>query len=115
MKAGHKIQYDNKFKRGKAMSRAPIMSGMRKLPKAPDSIGMMKKKIMIVPCMVTRPMYCSGSASCMKSGEWPYSSAPKIGISCHGQASCVRMSIAKRPPILKKMSVVNRNCTPIVL
>ena len=94
------------------MSRAPIMSGMRKLPNAPESIGMMKKKIMIVPCMVTRPMYCSGSNT-LPPG--PYSSAPKIGISCHGQASCVRMSIAKRPPILKKMSVVNRNCTPIVL
>ena len=34
------------------MSRAPICSGMQKLPKAPIRIGVTAKKIMIVPCMV---------------------------------------------------------------
>ncbi len=34
------------------MSRAPIMSGIRKFPKQPTRIGMTTKKIMIVACMV---------------------------------------------------------------
>jgi hypothetical protein len=37
---------------GKAMSRAPIMSGIRKLPKPPARIGMTTKKIMMVACIV---------------------------------------------------------------
>ncbi len=40
------------FSTGNAMSPAPIMSGMRKLPKQPTRIGMTTKKIMIVACMV---------------------------------------------------------------
>ena len=46
-------QYENMFSVGKAMSRAPIISGIRKLPKPPVRIGMITKKIMIVPCIVT--------------------------------------------------------------
>ena len=34
------------------MSRAPIISGMRKFPKAPTRMGMTTKKIMMVACMV---------------------------------------------------------------
>ena len=34
------------------MSPAPIINGMRKLPKVPTMIGMTTKKIMIVACMV---------------------------------------------------------------
>ena len=34
------------------MSLAPIISGIRKLPNAPVSSGMITKKIMIVPCIV---------------------------------------------------------------
>ena len=45
-------QNDSMLRSGKAMSRAPIMSGIRKLPKAPTRIGMTTKKIMIVACMV---------------------------------------------------------------
>jgi hypothetical protein len=41
---------------GKIMSRAPIISGMQKLPKAPISTGVIAKKIMIVPCMVKREL-----------------------------------------------------------
>ena len=40
------------FSLGKAMSRAPIMSGIRKLPNAPVKSGMTTKKIMIVACIV---------------------------------------------------------------
>ena len=34
------------------MSRAPIMSGIRKFPKHPTMIGMTTKKIMMVACIV---------------------------------------------------------------
>ncbi len=50
--AGGMNQYENMFSFGNAMSRAPIMSGIRKLPKAPVKSGMITKKIMIVACIV---------------------------------------------------------------
>ncbi len=34
------------------MSGAPIISGIRKFPKAPVRSGMITKKTMIVPCIV---------------------------------------------------------------
>ena len=37
---------------GKAISPAPIISGIRKFPNVPIMIGMTTKKIMIVACMV---------------------------------------------------------------
>src|SRR5262247_2414729 len=46
------VQNDSMFRKGNAMSRAPIINGMQKLPKAPARIGMITKKIMIVACMV---------------------------------------------------------------
>ena len=46
------VQNDSMFSVGNDMSRAPICSGMQKLPKAPMRIGVMAKKIMMVPCMV---------------------------------------------------------------
>src|SRR5262245_3896080 len=52
MAAGHMNQYDIMFSLGNAMSRAPIMSGMRKFPKAPVSRGMMTKKIITLACML---------------------------------------------------------------
>src|SRR5271165_1411543 len=51
-KAGHMNQYDIMFSLGNAMSLAPIISGIRKLPKAPVSSGMMTKKIMTEACML---------------------------------------------------------------
>src|SRR5262245_3895437 len=50
--AGHMNQYDIMFSLGNAMSRAPIISGIRKLPNAPVSQGMMTKKIITVACML---------------------------------------------------------------
>src|SRR5438046_2867123 len=50
--AGHINQYDIMFSFGKAMSLAPIMSGIVKLPKAPAKRGMITKKIMTVACML---------------------------------------------------------------
>src|SRR5262245_40459812 len=50
--AGHMNQYDIMFSFGNAMSGAPIMSGIVKLPNAPASIGITTKKIMTVACIV---------------------------------------------------------------
>src|SRR5262249_49220533 len=44
-KAGHMNQYEHMFSLGNAMSLAPIMSGMVKLPNAPVNSGMMTRKI----------------------------------------------------------------------
>src|SRR5438445_13855961 len=45
------VQNDSMLRNGKAMSRAPIMSGMLKLPKAPDWIVLCTNKISMVACM----------------------------------------------------------------
>jgi hypothetical protein len=46
------VQNESMFSVGKAMSRAPIMRGIRRLPNAPIIIGVMAKKIMMRPCIV---------------------------------------------------------------
>jgi hypothetical protein len=46
------IQKLHMLSRGNAISRAPIIAGIRQLPNAPVSSGMITKKIMIVPCIV---------------------------------------------------------------
>ena len=46
-----KSQYESAFRRGNAMSRAPIMSGTRKFAK-PAQTGTMPRKIIVVPCIV---------------------------------------------------------------
>ena len=48
-KAGTSSQKLMLFRRGNAMSGAPIISGMNQLPKPPISAGMTVKKIMIRP------------------------------------------------------------------
>src|SRR4051812_33411479 len=53
-------QNERRFRRGKTMSRAPISSGMQKLPNAPMRIGVIAKKIMIVPCIVKSAVYAAG-------------------------------------------------------
>ena len=52
-KAGHMNQYDIMLSFGKAMSGAPIMSGMVKLPKSPARSGMITRKTMIEACIAT--------------------------------------------------------------
>ena len=44
------------FRKGKAMSLAPIIKGMVKLPKNPNNMGMATQKIINVPCMVTKEL-----------------------------------------------------------
>ncbi len=46
------VQNESMFSLGNAMSRAPSMSGIRKLPKQPTMTGITTKKIMIVACIV---------------------------------------------------------------
>ena len=45
-------QNDSMLSSGNAMSLAPTMIGMRKLPKPPTITGITTKKIMMVACMV---------------------------------------------------------------
>ena len=47
-----KAQYEYMLSFGKAMSRAPIISGMQRLPNAPMRMGVIAQKIMIRPCIV---------------------------------------------------------------
>jgi hypothetical protein len=53
MPAGTASQNEAMLSRGNAMSGAPIWSGMSRFPNRPTRRGMIAKKIMIVPCMVT--------------------------------------------------------------
>ena len=62
------------------MSRAPIISGIRKLPKEPSRIGIATKKTMIVPWLVTRTLKVSGPTK------------PNPGTSVSGHASCQRIA-----------------------
>ena len=79
------------------MSRAPIISGTRKLPK-PAMIGTTTRKIIVVPCIVSTSLYefFVRSASC-------------------GAASCARMSTARMPPSTKKNSAVRMYMIPMRL
>jgi len=52
-RAGGSNQKDKLFKRGKAMSGAPINRGEIQLPKPPIIVGMTKKKIIMKACAVT--------------------------------------------------------------
>jgi hypothetical protein len=57
LKAGHNNQKLKLFKRGKAISGAPINIGTIQLPKPPISIGIAAKKIIITPCEVIIALY----------------------------------------------------------
>ena len=46
------------FNRGKATSWTPSWVGSKKLPKAPNTTGMIIKKTMITPCAVAILKYC---------------------------------------------------------
>ncbi len=63
---------------GKTMSSQPIMSGIRKFPKAAISTGIATQKIMMVPWFVTSALYSAGETT------------PQPGTSMPGKASCMR-------------------------
>ena len=105
------VQNESMFSLGNAMSRAPIMSGMRKFPKHPTMTGMTTKKIMRVACIVNSMLYTSGgmTPSVSRKSQW----SPGTGDS--GHPSSQRISMARKPPIRSMNSPRKRNCRPIIL
>src|SRR5438445_3659070 len=91
------VQYENAFKRGNAMSRAPIISGKRKFPK-PARIGTTTRKTIDVPWNVITSLY-----------EF------FVRTFSFGTASCARMSKAAMPPPPKKTSAVQMYMIPMRL
>jgi hypothetical protein len=73
------VHTERRLSRGNAMSGAPTISGIRKLPIAPSKRGIATKNTMIVPCIVTNALYASG----------PTNPHPATGFS--GHASCARI------------------------
>ncbi len=93
-----KIQTESMFRRGKAISRAPIIKGMRKFPIDARRRGIATKKTMTVPCMVTSELYTPGPILPvgMKSASSDIQPNPQTGVS--GQASCQRIIYASKAP-----------------
>src|SRR5919112_777835 len=91
------IQNDSAFRRGKAMSGAPIMSGRTKFAN-PAKTGMMNRKISSDAWTLNRPLNVFGSTN------WR-----------PGWASSARMSIANRPPTKKKTNEWTVYWIPITL
>ena len=85
------------FMRAKAMSDAPICSGIIQLAK-PTKAGMIAPNTMIRPCMVVSWLNSSGLTSCRPG--W-YSSA--------------RMPMASKPPIINMAKANNRYKVPMSL
>lgn len=106
------VQNESMFSSGNAMSRAPIIRGMQRLPKQPIKIGVMAKKIITSPCVVKIPVYCAGPMAppFRLKRSWP-----KTGTGWPGKAHCHRMSMASIPPNARKMSPAQRNCFAITL
>src|SRR6266487_5378312 len=92
-----KSQYESALRRGKATSRAPIISGTRKLPN-PARIGTTTRKIIVVPWIVKSASYESRRMKCS-----------------FGVASCARISSARIPPATKNARLVAMYMIPIRL
>jgi hypothetical protein len=90
-------QYESAFKRGNAMSGAPIISGMTKFA-SPAKAGITNRKIIRPACTEKSPLKVWLSTNCMP-----------------GRASSARMIIASRPAMTKKTIVVTTYWTPITL
>src|SRR5919107_559085 len=95
--ASGSIQYDSAFRRGNAMSGAPIMSGRTKFA-SPAKTGMMKRKISSEAWTLKSPLNVLGSTN------WR-----------PGWASSARMSIANSPPTKKKKNEVTTYWMPMTL
>ena len=80
------MYHESRFNQGKARSRAPIMSGIRKLPSTAGIDGTRKKKIMTTPCIVKSRLYASGECSTSPCGV----------------ISSSRITVAAAPPTKKK-------------
>src|SRR6266478_9441840 len=97
MPPSRNVQYENAFRRGNAMSRAPIISGTRKLAN-PARIGTTTRKIIDVPWNVITSLY-----------EF------FVRKFSFGTASCARMSNAAMPPPPKNTSAVQMYMIPMRL
>ena len=97
MPPSRNAQYENAFRRGNAMSRAPIISGTRKLAK-PARIGTTTRKTIVVPWNVSTSSYEFFVRRCS-----------------FGVASCARISSAAMPPPPKKTSDVQMYMIPMRL
>src|SRR3954451_19061956 len=91
------IQYDSAFRRGKAMSGAPIMSGSTELA-SPAKTGMMNRKMRIEAWTENSPLKVFESTNCRP-----------------GRASSARISIASSPPTSRKKNEVTVYWIPITL
>jgi hypothetical protein len=76
-----KSQYEYMFSFGNAMSRAPIISGMQKLPNAPIRMGVIAQKIMIKPCIVKMLVYVGGviAPPVFDRKSWPMTGTAVFG------------------------------------
>ena len=90
-------QKESAFRRGKAMSGAPIISGITKLPR-PANTGMMNRKISSEAWTENSPLKVFALTKCEP-----------------GWASWARISIASRPPISRKMNELTVYWIPITL
>ena len=90
-------QNESAFRRGNAMSGAPIISGRTKFA-SPAKTGITNRKISSVAWIENTPLYCSGVRNCMP-----------------GLASWARISIASRPPTSRKKNEVTTYWIPITL
>ena len=80
-KAEATSQNEMLFRRGKAISGAPIISGTIQLPNPPMVAGMTMKNTMIKPCAVTNTLNISGlpkicMPGCISSSRMPIDSRP---------------------------------------
>ena len=85
------------FMRAKAMSDAPICSGIIQLAK-PTKAGMIAPNTMISPCMVVSELKNSGRQNCMP-----------------GWNSSTRMPSASVPPVSSMMKLNHRYIVPMSL
>src|SRR2546423_5544978 len=106
-------QNDSMLSTGKAISRAPICRGKKRLPKPLCGAVVSTKKIMIVPCIVTSDRYRSGEtlplgAACGKMNLAKAKCPP-------GQPSCKRINTDSAMPMKTDTSASSQYCMPMIL
>ena len=106
-------QNDSMLSSGKAMSRAPIMSGMRKLPKRADQDRHDHEEDH--DRGVHGEEHVVGLGLDDAAGRRLRGPSRSPGTAVSGQASCQRTISARRPPRTIMIRPMNRNCLPIIL
>jgi hypothetical protein len=98
IEAGKSIQKEKLLRRGQAISGTLIMKGISQLPKPPISIGITKKKIIIIPWPVTTTLY-----ACLSMPLVP------------NLVSSIRSILLKLDPVIPKLKPVRRYKDPMSL